>query len=229
MLFDGNYLLLILFTVVASMGAQFYLSSTYGRWSRTRNARDLTGAEVARDILDANGLQRVSVERVAGQLTDHYDPIKKVVRLSEVNFDNPSLAALAVAAHEVGHAVQDQQSYAPLRLRARLLPALAVGTNLGPWMIIIGLFTGLTGLAWVGLLAFAAALLFHLITLPVEFDASRRALVTLQGNGYLSRQETGGARSVLTAAALTYVVGFLVALAQVVYWFGLVSGGRRNN
>lgn len=226
MLFDGNYMLLILFTIVLSMGAQFFLSNTYGRWSRVRNARNLTGAEVARDILDANGLQRVPVERVPGQLTDHYDPIKKVVRLSEVNFDNPSLAALAVAAHEVGHAVQDQQNYAPLRLRAQLLPALMVGSNFGPWMIILGLMLGVTGLAWAGLIAFAAALLFHLVTLPVEFDASRRALVTLQGNGYLSRPETDGARSVLTAAALTYVVGFLIALAQVIYWFGLVSGRR---
>ena len=226
MLFDGNYMLLILFTIVLSMGAQFFLSSTYGRWSRIRNARNLTGAEVARDILDANGLTGVPVERVPGQLTDHYDPIKKVVRLSEVNFDNPSLAALAVAAHEVGHAVQDQQSYAPLRLRAQLLPALMIGSNFGPWMIILGLMLGVTGLAWAGLIAFAAALLFHLVTLPVEFDASRRALVTLQGNGYLTRPETDGARSVLTAAALTYVVGFLIALAQVIYWFGLVSGRR---
>lgn len=226
MLFDGNYLLLIVFTIALSMGAQFFLSSTYGRWSRIRNARNLTGAEVARDMLDANGLNGVPVERVPGQLTDHYDPIKKVVRLSEVNFDNPSLAALAVAAHEVGHAVQDQQSYAPLRLRAQLLPALTIGSNFGPWMIILGLMLGVTGLAWAGLIAFAAALLFHLVTLPVEFDASRRALLTLQGNGYLTRPETDGARSVLTAAALTYVVGFLIALAQVIYWFGLVSGRR---
>ena len=218
---------LFLILMVVSFGVQAYLSNTYGRYSRIRNARNLTGAEVARDILDQNGLGHVPVERVRGQLTDHYDPIRKVVRLSETNHDHPSLAALAVASHEVGHAIQDARDYAPLRLRAQLFPALQFGTSFGPWLVILGLALGATGLAWVGLIAFGAAVLFHLVTLPVEFDASRRALVLLRTNGYLSTQETDGARSVLTAAALTYVVGFLLAVTQFLYFLSLV-GNRRS-
>ncbi len=222
-----SYWTLFLLMIVLSMGAQFYLSSTYGRFSRIRNARDLTGAEVARDILDSQGLHSVPVERVPGQLSDHYDPIHKVVRLSETNYDQPSLAALAVAAHEVGHAIQDAKGYAPLVVRARLFPVLSIGMNFGPLLVMGGIFLAMPSLLWLGIVGFAAAVVFHLVTLPVEFDASRRALALLSTNGYLSRQENDGARSVLTAAALTYVVGFLIALAQLVYYLGLV-GNRRD-
>jgi len=224
----NSYYLLILFMFALSMAAQFYLSSTYGRFSRLRNGRDLTGAEVARDILDSQGLQNIPVEQVPGQLTDHYDPIRKVVRLSETNYSQPSLAALAVAAHEVGHAIQDARSYSPLVVRARLFPVLSIGTNFGPWLLFAGLLLNNLTLAWVGLIGFGAALVFHLVTLPVEFDASRRALVLLESNGYLTREENGGARTVLTAAALTYVVGFLIALTQVLYYFSLLTGRSRD-
>ncbi len=220
-----NFLLMILI-FGASMLAQMYLTSTYGRFSRIRNGRDLTGAEVARGILDSNGLQNVSVEMVPGQLTDHYDPIPKAVRLSEGNYSHTSLAALAVAAHEVGHAIQDAKAYAPLIARARLAPVLSVSANLGQFALLIGVFMlassfGQTMLL-IGIAGLGAALLFHLVTLPVEFDASRRALLILEKDGYLTREENAGARSVLTAAAMTYVVAALGALATLAYYMGFL-------
>ena len=215
---------LFLILMAVSFGVQAYLSNTYGRYSRIRNARDLTGAEVARDILDQNGLGHVPVEMVPGQLTDHYDPTQKVVRLSETNYNHPSLAALAVAAHEVGHAIQDAKGYVPLVARARLFPVLSIGMNFGPILIMAGFFLAIPSLIYVGIIGFAFAVLFHLITLPVEFDASGRALRILEGGGYLSREENAGARSVLTAAALTYVVGFAVALLQLLQLLGVFRG-----
>lgn len=222
-----SYYLLMILLFGVSMLVQAYLSNTYGRFSKIRNARNLSGADVARLILDENGLSHVPVERVPGQLTDHYDPLKKVVRLSETNYDVPSLAAAAVAAHEVGHAIQDKIGYPALVLRARMLPALQLGANFGPLLILGGLFLNVAGLFWVGIIAFAGAVLFHLVTLPVEFDASRRALASLYQRGYLAGNEVGGARSVLTAAALTYVAAFAIALAQLVYFLGM-AGGRRD-
>ena len=221
-----NGLLLMILIFGVSMMAQFYLTSTYGRFSRIRNGRNLTGAEVARDILDANGLQHVTVEMVPGQLSDHYDPIHKAVRLSEGNYSQPSLAALAVAAHEVGHAIQDAKAYTPLVVRFRLAPVLSVSANLGQFALMIGIFMlassfGQTMLL-IGIIGLAAALLFHVVTLPVEFDASARALRILEGNGYLTREENSGARSVLTAAAMTYVVAALGALATLVYYLGFL-------
>ena len=221
-----NGILLMILIFGMSMLAQFYLTSTYGRFSRIRNGRNLTGAEVARDILDANGLQHVSVEMVPGQLSDHYDPIHKAVRLSEGNYSQPSLAALAVAAHEVGHAIQDAKAYAPLVVRARMVPTLNVAANLGQVALMIGLFMlassfGQTMLM-IGLVGLGLTLVFHLVTLPVEFDASARALRVLEGNGYLTREENSGARSVLTAAAMTYVVAALGALATLVYYLGFL-------
>jgi uncharacterized protein len=220
-----NFLLLIL-VMALSFGAQMYLQNTFGRFSRIRNAKDLTGAEVARDILDRNGLQNVRVEPVAGMLSDHYDPIHKVVRLSEVNYGQPSLAALAVAAHEVGHALQDKNAYAPLIVRARLAPVLGATANLGQLALFIGIFMlassfGKT-LFMIGIIGLAAAVVFHLVTLPVEFDASNRALKILETNGYLTPQENQGAKSVLTAAALTYVAAAIAAAATLLYYLGFL-------
>jgi uncharacterized protein len=221
-----NYYILMLIVFGGSMLAQWYLTSTYSRFSKIRNGRDLTGAEVARGILDSNGLQSVAVEMVPGQLSDHYDPIHKVVRLSEGNYSQPSLAALAVAAHEVGHAIQDAKAYAPLIVRARLAPVLSVSANLGQFALFIGIFMlasafGRT-LFLIGIIGLAMSLVFHLVTLPVEFDASRRALVILEKDGYLTREENAGARSVLTAAAMTYVVAALGALATLAYYLGFL-------
>ena len=206
--------ILIVLLFLASLGLQQYLRSVYTRNNAVRNARNLTGADVARLLLDRAGLQQVPVERVSGQLTDHYDPRAKAVRLSELNFDQPSVSALAVAAHEVGHAVQDKENYGVLALRAGLLPVLSIGSSIAPWLIMAGFILNLPPLLWLGILFFAGVVVFHLVTLPVEFDASRRALNNLESQNLLSSAEMGGARQVLTAAALTYVAVFAIALAQ---------------
>ncbi|MDL2345334.1 zinc metallopeptidase [Deinococcus sp. MIMF12] len=219
--FQGSYWPLILIIFVASLFIQGYLSRTYGKWGQVRNSRNLTGAELARMMLDENGLSHVPVNMVPGKLSDHYDPIRKTVNLSEANYRLPSVAALAVAAHEVGHAIQDKVRMPALVLRGRLAMPLSLGMNLAPLLLLAGIFLQLTGLLWVGVILFAGALLFHLVTLPVEFDASRRALAYMGQRGIVSGQEAGGARTVLTAAALTYVAGFAMALAQLLNVLGI--------
>ncbi|MFC4636742.1 zinc metallopeptidase [Deinococcus hohokamensis] len=213
--FFGPYTPLILLIFVASMLIQASLTRTYRTWGQVRNARHLTGAQVARMMLDENGLTQVPVQMVPGQLSDHYDPVRKTVNLSESNFDVPSVSAMAVAAHEVGHAIQDKVRMPALVLRGQMAVPLSLGMNLAPLLLMIGIVTHLSGLLWLGALLFGAALLFHLVTLPVEFDASRRALAYLNTRGLSGGGEgQRGARSVLTAAALTYVAGFAMALAQ---------------
>ncbi len=225
---------LLLMAVIFGMGmlGQGYLSSTFGKYSKIRNAKDLTGAEVARDILDSHNLQHVRVEATPGHLTDHYDPLSKTVRLSEPNYASPSLAALAVAAHEVGHAIQDAKLYAPLVMRARLAGPLGAVANLGnmalmagAMMIMVGFGGGFgTTLLLIGCVGLAALLVFHLVTLPVEFDASNRALALLENNGYLSREENAGARKVLNAAAMTYVIAAVSSALQLLYYLNMLRG-----
>ncbi len=222
----GPYSWLIFILLLVSMAVQAYLSNTYGRFGQMRNSRNLTGAQVARLMLDDHGLQNVRVEVIPGALTDHYDPIQKIVRLSENNYALPSVSAAAVAAHEVGHAVQDKVHLPVLALRGRLLPALNLGINIGPWLVLGGFLLRFSGLIWVGVIFFAFAVLFHLITLPVEFDASRRGLDYLGRRGLLTAGEVPGARSVLTAAALTYIAGFAIALAQLLSFIGLARNSR---
>lgn len=224
-----QYIFLMLFIMAISFAAQSYLTSTFGRFQKIRNARDLTGAEVARDILDANGLSDVQVEPVAGQLTDHYDPRTRTVRLSEPNYASPSLSALAVAAHECGHAIQHKQGYALLNIRAAMVPAVNIGSQFGPLLIMFGLFLSIPSIAWIGVIGLIGALAFHAVTLPVEFDASARALRILESNGYLTREENAGAKSVLTAAAMTYVAGAIGALVTLLYYVSLLSGGSRRS
>ncbi|MER3451021.1 MAG: Zn-dependent protease [Thermus sp.] len=221
-------LVLMALVFLASLAIQWWLQSTYGRFSQVANTRGLTGAEVARAILDAHGLTGVQVEMTPGALTDHYDPMAKAVRLSEPNFHSPSLAALAVAAHEVGHAVQDAQGYTWLRVRHSLLPAANIGSNLGPILVLLGLAMGALGLAQLGLYLFLAVALFQLITLPVEFDASRRALGFLQRMSLLNPKEMPAARQVLTVAALTYVAALASTLATILYYASLLGFGRRE-
>jgi uncharacterized protein len=229
MVFDPMGILLMVVIFGMSMLGQGFLSRTFGKYSQIRNSKDVTGAEVARDILDSHGLHHVRVEATPGMLTDHYDPIHKVVRLSEPNYASPSLAALAVAAHEVGHAIQDAKMYAPLVMRARLAGPLSAVANLGQLALMAGLFMlassfGQTMLL-IGIIGLGAALVFHLVTLPVEFDASNRALALLENNGYLSREENEGARKVLNAAALTYVIAAVSSALQLLYYLGFLRGG----
>ena len=220
MIIPGYYLIAIVAFVVGFL-VQGWLRRTYAQWSRRPNAAGLTGAEVAQAILRANGISDVRVEPVRGQLTDHYDPSKKVVRLSEGNYGTTSVAGMAVAAHEVGHAIQHARSYAPLAARTALLAPANIGSQFGPLLVIFGLMLGFGGMAQIGIWLFAAAVLFHVVTLPIEFDASRRALAQLRETGIVTGTDSAGARSVLTAAALTYVAAAATSIAYLLYFIGL--------
>lgn len=208
-------LALLLPAFALSLYAQIKVSSTFKRYSQVRSGQGLTGAEGARRLLDEGGLGHVSIELSQGKLSDHYDPRSKVLRLSPDVAHKDSLAALGVAAHEVGHALQDAQGYAPMRLRSTLVPVASLGSNLGIGLFIVGLFIGGNPVLMnLGIVLFSAAVLFTLVTLPVEFDASRRALHLLNSRGILVSGEVDGARKVLRAAGLTYVAAALMAIVQ---------------
>ena len=218
----GGYLLVLIVGALISGAAAIWVRSSYSKYSKKMSASGLTGAQVARMILDRNNLTNVRVEPVAGQLTDHYDPMKKVVRLSEGNFNSNSIAAVSVAAHEVGHAIQDGSGYLPMKLRAGLFPIVNFAGQL--WFplfflaIIMGMGTA-TGQLFIQLavLAFAGVLAFHVVTLPVEINASTRAYGILTRYGMLSRTEADGTKRVLTAAAFTYIAAALTSLLTLLY------------
>ena len=216
----GYFLVMVLGAVVSGVAA-LWVRSSYSRWSKQISTSGLSGAEVARAILDRNGLWNVRVEPVAGQLTDHYDPSMKAVRLSEENFRGSSIAAVSVAAHECGHAIQDGTGYLPMRLRAGLLPIVNLGAQLWFPLFFAGIVMGGAGsgqlFIQLAVLAFAGVLAFHMVTLPVELDASRRAYGLLTRYGLLSRDEAGGTKRVLTAAAFTYVAAALTSLLTLLY------------
>lgn len=215
-----GYYLIGIIAFVGSLLIQSWLRNTYETWSKKANASGLTGRDAALAILEANGINDVRVEMVQGVLTDHYDPTKKVVRLSEGNFNRASVAGMAVAAHEVGHAIQHARAYAPLQWRTALLPVASIGSQWGPMLAIFGLFLGggPNILLNIGIVLFAGAVIFHLVTLPIEFDASRRALAQLNDLGIVTQQDSGGARSVLTAAAMTYVAAAATAIMYLIYF-----------
>jgi uncharacterized protein len=228
--FDPLYLVLAIPPLLLGMWAQFRVQSTFSRYSRVRTSTGVDGAHAARRILDLNSLQTVGIERVAGTLSDHYDPGHKVLRLSQDVYATPSIAAVGVAAHESGHALQDKLNYGPLRLRSAIVPAVSFGSWLGPIIFMIGFFmSGTFGdtLAIVGLLLFGATAVFALVTLPVEFDASKRAKQQLASAGILTPQEIQGVDKVLDAAALTYVAAAVQAVTTVLYYV-LLLGRRRN-
>lgn len=210
-------LLLLIVPAIICIIAQINVTTTYNRYHKIRNARGMTGAETARQILDLNGLTYVQIERVSGNLSDHYDPSANVVRLSESVYDQTSVAALGVAAHECGHAVQHAQGYAPVVIRSNLVPVVSFCSKAWYFIFLLGLLaTSVFGstLLWIAVILFAAVALFQIVTLPVEFDASRRAMQILETQGFLKGTEVSGARKVLTAAALTYVAALLQSLAQ---------------
>jgi len=217
---------LFIVTLVLTIGVQMWLRNTYGRWERVANASGLTGADTARAILRANGLDDVKVEAVPGQLTDHYDPRTRTVRLSEAHFRVPSVAGAAVAAHEVGHALQHAKAYGPLQMRAALVPVASIGANFGPWIVIAGFMLGAAGLIQVGIVLFGAAVLFQLVTLPVEFDASRRAVLEMERLGLATTADVGGSRQVLNAAALTYVAAAAASLMYLLHYLSMFMGSR---
>jgi Zn-dependent membrane protease YugP len=223
---DRTHMALFILTLVLTIGVQMWLRSTYGKWERVANASGLTGADTARAILRANGLDDVKVEAVPGQLTDHYDPRTRTVRLSEAHFRVPSVAGAAVAAHEVGHALQHAQAYAPLQWRATLVPVASIGSSFGPWIVIGGFMLGAAGLIQVGIALFAAAVLFQLVTLPVEFDASKRAVAEMQRLGLATSADTGGSKAVLNAAAMTYVAAAAASVMYLLYYVMQFAGAR---
>jgi uncharacterized protein len=214
---------LIIATVIVpllfGLWAQMKVKRTFDKYSRVAPRNGMSGAEAAAAVLRSSGLPNLQIRPVAGRLTDHYDPRNRTLNLSADVGQASSLAALGVAAHEAGHAIQDANRYTPMRIRQTLVPVATIGQSLWFLPVVLGLILGLTGLVTVGLVLFAAIVLFQLVTLPVEFDASRRALVALEGQGLLAADEVPGARAVLNAAALTYVAGFVAALGQLVYFF----------
>uniref|UniRef100_A0A7C1JV82 Zinc metallopeptidase n=1 Tax=Thermomicrobium roseum TaxID=500 RepID=A0A7C1JV82_THERO len=226
---DPMYFVFLAPALILMLYAQWRVRSTVGKYGQVPNGRGLTGAQVARLILDNNGLFDVPVELTPGELTDHYDPLRRVVRLSEPVYYGRSVAALGIAAHETGHAIQHKLGYLPLQLRTAIVPVVTFGTNIGWILILAGIVIGLTGLAWVGVALFAAGALFALLTLPVEFDASRRALQALTTMGLVDRTELAQSRETLNAAALTYVAGLLMAVMQLLYWVSVVSGMQRRS
>ena len=224
---DPTFLLLIPALLLAVF-AQMKVKSSFAKYSQIYAARGVSADTVSRILLDNFGLQKVKVERVPGSLTDHYDPRSKVLRLSDSVSGNSSIAAIGVAAHEVGHAIQDKEGYAPLRFRNALVPLANIGSTAAFPLFLIGLFMSMEPLLNIGIILFAGVVLFHVITLPVEFDASARALKLLGNTGTLTKQELGGAKRVLTAASLTYIAATVMALAQLLRLL-ILANGRRSN
>ena len=223
----GLYLLFLVPPLVLGLVVQSWLKRTFARYSNVQLSSGLPGAQVARQILDQHGLQEVPVEQAqGGPLSDNYDPRKKALFLSEPVYQPASVAAAAVAAHETGHALQDQARYGPLRIRSAMYPAVAFASNAWIWLLFAGAILGALNLVAVALLLYAVAVAFHLVTLPVEFNASRRAAVELRELGLVGPTESEGVKKVLTAAALTYVAGALAALSLLLYYL-LIFFGRR--
>ncbi len=234
MYFDWTYLVLVLPCVIFSMWASSSVNSTFQKYSTQYSARRLTGAQAAQRVLSQNGVSNVRIERVSGNLTDHYDPTTNVIRLSDNVYDNTSTAAIGVAAHEAGHAVQYAESYAPIKLRAAIIPITNIGSQLAMPLILLGLvLSALEGVSfffvYLGIACFGLSLVFQLITLPVEFNASNRAMAAIAQGGLLTEKEQQGAKKTLRAAAMTYVAATAVALGQLLRLVLLFGGRRRND
>ncbi|MCP4357466.1 MAG: zinc metallopeptidase [Chloroflexi bacterium] len=231
----GLWLLLALPGLLLGLWAQAKVKGAFNKYSKVPTSRRQTGAKMARELLDSQGLYEVQIERVDGRLSDHYDPRHRVLRLSPNVYDSASIAAAGVAAHEMGHALQHANGYAPLGIRSALVPATQFGSRLAPMLFMGGLLLnifigGQLGmlLAWAGVALFTVAVLFTLVTLPVEFDASKRAKKLLLNQGILFQDEIQGVNKVLDAAALTYVAAAVAAIGQLLYYVLLLTGGRRN-
>jgi hypothetical protein len=217
----GLFIACTILPLLFGLWAQMKVKRTFAKYSQVAPRNGMSGADAAAAVLRSSGLPNLSIRAVPGHLTDHYDPRNRTLNLSQDVGGASSLAALGVAAHEAGHAIQDAKRYAPMRIRQALVPAATIGQSLWFIPVVLGLIFHATGLITIGLILFAAIVLFQLVTLPVEFDASKRALVSLEGQGLLAADEVPGARAVLNAAALTYVAGFVAALGQLIYFFAL--------
>ncbi|MHB0868593.1 MAG: zinc metallopeptidase [Chloroflexota bacterium] len=224
--FDPMYFVFALPPMLLVLWAQSRVKGAYAKYSQIRNMSNLTGAQVARTLLHTRGLEHITVESVPGELSDHYDPTTKTLRLSEGVYSSPSVASMGIVAHEVGHAVQDSVGYVPLRFRSALVPAVNLGSTLGYLFFFAGFLINWTTLAWLGIAFFSLGVVFALATLPVEFNASNRALALLKGNGLVSVEEYQGAKDVLSAAALTYVAAVAQAMGSLLYFVWLLMGRR---
>ena len=233
--FDWTYLVIVLPCVLLAMWASSNVNSTFKRYSTQYSMRRITGADAARRVLSANGVHGVRIERVSGNLTDHYDPKSNVIRLSDSVYDSTSTAAIGVACHEAGHAVQYAENYAPIKLRAAIIPITNIGSKLAMPLILLGLLLTFLGdmsylFVYLGIAAFGLSLVFQVVTLPVEFNASRRAMEAIESSELLTKEEQKGARKTLTAAAMTYVAATAVALAQLLRLIIIFGGrGRRRD
>jgi len=231
MYIDMTYIVLVLPAVIFAMWASSHVNSTFSKYSKQFNRRNLTGAQAARYVLDRNGCRDVRIERVSGELTDHYDPRANVIRLSESVYDSSSSAAVGVACHEAGHAIQYAENYAPIKMRAAIIPVTNIGSRLAVPLIMLGLILCVMepawiGVAYIGIACFALSTVFQLLTLPTEFNASRRAVAAIEGSNLLSGEELDGAKKVLKAAALTYVAALAVSLMQLLRLLILVNRRR---
>ena len=230
---DWTYIVLVLPAVIFAMIASAMVNSTFDRYSKVRNQRGLTGAEAARRILDAAGLSNVSIERASGKLSDHYDPRANVVRLSDSVYDQPTPAAVGVAAHECGHAIQHATGYLPIKIRNAIIPITNIGSKLSIPLIILGLILTAWSqnaiyVAYIGVALFSLCVLFQLVTLPTEFNASRRAVRTIDDMGLLAGDDLTACKKVLTAAAMTYVAALAVSLMQLIRLLLIVGRNRRD-
>jgi Zn-dependent membrane protease YugP len=228
------YVLFMLPGILFMLWAQSKVKSNYQKYSQVRNSANVTGAQAARRVLDSNGLQDVAIEQIPGELSDHYDPRTRVLRLSQAVYGVPSIAAIGIAAHEAGHAIQHAKAYRPLQVRTAMVPAVNIGSNLGYIVLIAGLLMAQANIAWVGIILFSLATVFALLTLPVEFDATRRAKlalvqVGLADGGVAGGEESKGVARVLDAAAWTYIAGFASSLLTLLYYVMLVTGMRRSD
>lgn len=227
--FNSQYLLFMVPAILAMLAAQLYVNSVYRKWGKVPTSSGAAGLDAIRRILSRTDMEDIHIQQVPGQLTDHYDPRKKELYLSPSVYQGNSIASVAIAAHELGHAQQDQEGYFPLQLRSMLVPAVNIGSTLGWILIMVGLVLNLIGIAWLGVFAFSGGTIFALATLPVELNASSRARVLLQNSGIiLTSQEQRGVNQVLNAAALTYVASLFTSVMQLLYWISIVSGGRRR-
>lgn len=227
--FDPSYLIFMLPAMLLGVFAQFYVTRSYSRWSQVQNRKGMNGAEVAQFLMQQNGMTNLKLKGIPGQLTDHYDPRNKTLALSQGIAQVPSVSSMAIAAHELGHAQQDKDNYLPMRFRSALVPLVNIGTQLGWIFILIGMALQLSGLAWVGLIAFSAGAVFSIATLPVELNASRRARTMLQTSGMITTQdEARGVKQVLNAAALTYVAAIVSSVMQLLYFTSMVGGRNRR-
>jgi len=229
-IFNLNYLIYMLPALLLGLIAQLYVNSRYSRWSKVQNRAGMTGSQVAQRLMERHGMYNLTLKGTPGQLTDHYDPRSKTLALSQDIAARPSVAAMAITAHEMGHAQQDKDNYGPMRLRSALVPVVNIGTNLGWIFIMLGLLLQIGELAWVGVIAFSAGVVFSVAPLPVELNASRRARAMLKSSGMIvTQEEEQGVKQVLNAAALTYVAAIITSLMQLLYFVSLAGGrGRRR-